>query len=623
MPFCTKCGSELREGVAFCTKCGAAVKVAAAKAMPESGDQAAGSAEAAEPAKAPESAKVAKSAKAAESAKVAEPAKAAVPAEPKRSSNPVGKQKARSSANEPIRGRYVEGPENPSGDLKKVFDAAKRGVSQVEERISSTAKETAESFKAAERGEDTDEDPFAEKASALILNGIRWSKKQKKKLEEMQREASREQAVQKDQWLVIPLLALLVLLLLIGCLLIFSLSSSRSASPSSSSATISSAKKASSSSSKKKSSAAATKVEEKKTYATTIKVKCNKNLLFSTYDVRIYIDGSPIATLDHGDKGSWEKELTEGAHRIRVCEKGDDDVDGSKSFEVTADSVLKCTVSTSSSQVEFADFSCKTKEEIKKAKEAAKKKKQRAAQKKLEAQQYVSDGTGANHNVHFAISTSSSFFSDYDLNFYLDGSFIKTVERDQKAEWDQELGGGKHVLRFASIDDDSLDVMQEFTVSEQSYLSCKVRCDSSEVEVQDYKFETQTEKDQEAEKTKVLTVENCEDLANMLNSPSSDASAFAAAYRGRTIEFDGNIAYMSQHDNCKTRFDVLIYSGDYSETSARGPHMRYEDVNYYDMGVSGIDSVQMGLNVRIKAVVENYDASHDILALKPVSMTAR
>ena len=109
----------------------------------------------------------------------------------------------------------------------------------------------------------------------------------------------------------------------------------------------------------------------------------------------------------------------------------------------------------------------------------------------------------------------------------------------------------------------------------------------------------------------------------MLTSSSSDASAFAAAYSGRTIEFDGNIAYMASHNGAKTRFDVLIYAGDYSETSAKGPNMQYKDVNYRDMGASGIDSVQMGLNVRIRAKVGSYNSSTDILSLTPISMTAR
>lgn len=141
-------------------------------------------------------------------------------------------------------------------------------------------------------------------------------------------------------------------------------------------------------------------------------------------------------------------------------------------------------------------------------------------------------------------------------------------------------------------------------------------------EAQQGSAESETNSDTSA--TEVLTVENCADLANTLSSSSSDASAFAVAYKGRTIEFDGNIAYMGSHEGAKTRFDVLIYAGDYSETSCKGPNMQYRDVNYYNMGPdSSIDSIQMGLNVRIRAVVEEYDASADILRLKPVSMTAR
>ena len=386
-------------------------------------------------------------------------------------------------------------------------------------------------------------------------------------------------------------------------------------------------------------------------------MKCDKNLVFSTYDVEIYVDGTSIATLDHGEEGSWDKNITQGSHTLKICKKGDTSVDGTKVFTISAESVVECTISTTSTQVQIKDFSCLTKEAAKKAEEEAEKKKQEEEQAKLESQQFVSDGTGATYAVHFSVSSSKNvLFSKYNVNLYLDGSLIKTVEQGETTEWDQELEGGKHTVRFASADDDSVDGMQAFTVSAESYLSCTLSCSSDKVTIGNFSFQTQLEKDQAAEeakqreaaeaeaakqkeaaeaeakakqeaeaaeKAKVLTVDNCEDLANLLSSSSSDASSFAAAYSGRTIEFDGNIAYMVSHNGAKTRFDVLIYAGDYSETSAKGPHMQYKDVNYYNMGASGIDSVQMGLNVRIRAIVGSYNASTDILSLTPVSMTAR
>ena len=125
-----------------------------------------------------------------------------------------------------------------------------------------------------------------------------------------------------------------------------------------------------------------------------------------------------------------------------------------------------------------------------------------------------------------------------------------------------------------------------------------------------------------------LTVANCELLANMLQAknPGNLVGQFMTKYKGRTIEFDGNIAYMSNHDGYKTRYDILILYGDYSTTSATGPYFQFRDVNYYDLELTGRnqpDSVHMGQNYHIVAEVVRYDSTAELIILKPVSMELR
>ena len=125
-----------------------------------------------------------------------------------------------------------------------------------------------------------------------------------------------------------------------------------------------------------------------------------------------------------------------------------------------------------------------------------------------------------------------------------------------------------------------------------------------------------------------LTVQNCELLAKMLQAknPGNLVGQFITKYKGRTIEFDGNIAYMSNHDGYKTRYDILILYGDFSTTSATGPYFQFRDVNYYDIELTGRnqpDSVHMGQNYHIIAEVVRYDASAELIILKPVSMELR
>ena len=126
-----------------------------------------------------------------------------------------------------------------------------------------------------------------------------------------------------------------------------------------------------------------------------------------------------------------------------------------------------------------------------------------------------------------------------------------------------------------------------------------------------------------------LTVENSADLAALLAEPDYCAdriAAFAATYRGRVIEFDGNIAVMSRHGDSETRFDVLVYPGDYSETSVIGPAFQFRDVNYQDLHLTGPDvpdSVGQGINLRITAEVGEYETSSCLFLLEPVSIEVR
>lgn len=101
---------------------------------------------------------------------------------------------------------------------------------------------------------------------------------------------------------------------------------------------------------------------------------------------------------------------------------------------------------------------------------------------------------------------------------------------------------------------------------------------------------------------------------------------FAVKYAGRIISFDGNIAYMNNHGSYSTRFDFLIYPGDYSETTVRGPNFKYEDCAYRDFGFTGDtapDSVRVGDNLRFTARIESYIHNSELFMLDPISTETR
>lgn len=127
----------------------------------------------------------------------------------------------------------------------------------------------------------------------------------------------------------------------------------------------------------------------------------------------------------------------------------------------------------------------------------------------------------------------------------------------------------------------------------------------------------------------ILTIYNSEDLANLLalKDPMDPSVAeFAEKYDGRTIEFDAAIMFINNHDDYKTRYDIMFYGGDYSETVVAGPSFKFVDVGVHDLGVHDLylpGYVCAGQNIHIVAEVEKYDSNSGLFILDPVSISDR
>jgi hypothetical protein len=133
----------------------------------------------------------------------------------------------------------------------------------------------------------------------------------------------------------------------------------------------------------------------------------------------------------------------------------------------------------------------------------------------------------------------------------------------------------------------------------------------------------------EPEAEEILTAANNGDLAALLaerDDCSDTIERFASTYRGRTIQFDGNIAAMSKHGDTDSRYDILVRPGDFSDSSAIGPNFQFRDVNISDLHLAGSnrpDSVGQGDNLHVTAEVENHDSGSCLFLLDPVSTEVR
>ncbi|MGY1736043.1 DUF4839 domain-containing protein [Geodermatophilus sp. SYSU D00684] len=128
----------------------------------------------------------------------------------------------------------------------------------------------------------------------------------------------------------------------------------------------------------------------------------------------------------------------------------------------------------------------------------------------------------------------------------------------------------------------------------------------------------------------ILTVGNSADLAALLgvSDPAGQTVVdFATRYRGQLIEFDGNVANMLNHGDYDTRFDILLYAGDYSATTAVGPNFLFRDVNttsdLHWQGPNIPATIGAGNDVHVVARVLDYNSTQQLLFLDPVATRAR
>jgi hypothetical protein len=216
--------------------------------------------------------------------------------------------------------------------------------------------------------------------------------------------------------------------------------------------------------------------------------------------------------------------------------------------------------------------------------------------------------------------TSDGEIEQVEINGDTEFSANDSYQKDSKIVITYHTFPKKEKRDTKSTDEKSSETAKK---SEKSSETAKKSEKSSET-VKQSTNDTSAESNQE-----ILTVKNNEDLAAVLavkDSWDPIVGDFAKKYAGKTIEFNGNIADMMQHGDYTTRYDILIYAGDFSETTAIGPSFKFEDVNVSDLKLTGSEipeNIGTGQNLHITAVVEEYNENSGFLFLKPISTEIR
>lgn len=141
---------------------------------------------------------------------------------------------------------------------------------------------------------------------------------------------------------------------------------------------------------------------------------------------------------------------------------------------------------------------------------------------------------------------------------------------------------------------------------------------------------TSVDTETNAPESETLAINNCTDLQAILNIKSDIDPAyadFAKKYSKNTVQFDGCITYLVNHDSYKTRYDLLLSAGNYVDenTANPGPIFKLSDVGAFDLcGTTEMPSyIKIGANVVVTAKVKQFNQQAGVFELEIVKLEAR
>ncbi len=391
----------------------------------------------------------------------------------------------------------------------------------------------------------------------------------------------------------------------------------------------------------------------------TIHVDFIPNLIFSTYDVELLWNGIEKGTLEHGEDQDFEFTVDPGEYTITFESAESSSVEGAVSLTIDCDIEAAYKISCYSDKVTVETLYVDRLTELA---EGEVKLDVAASEYKYENYEDVTTTlktlgfTNIQYNVLYDIVfgwtdegevegvciAGNSDFNRGDV-FAADAEVIITYHMPEDAD-PSNITMNKSSSSYERMD--YLEVEQAFkdlgftnitldstTIESTSYTDGEV----FEVEIGGYSFDNGDvfKPDEEVEikyyiveePVPNITIDNDADFAALMKiTDQTDAATikqFVNAHIGDVIEFDGCVALMMKHENYNTRFDVAMAGGDYDADRVYGPLFAFEDVNFYDMNVSGTDTVAQGMNFRISAEIKGYSEAGGYIILEPVFMKSR
>ncbi len=336
-------------------------------------------------------------------------------------------------------------------------------------------------------------------------------------------------------------------------------------------------------------------------YDLNLSIDVVENLIFSKYSVEFEMNGE-TETIQQGETAEFEYSLKKGEYTLYFYSMEDSSISSSIDIDLTGDTNASYKIYCYSDRMVVDTVYLENKSAV-----------------------------GENQAM-IPISASDCMFENYkdiEKEFKKAGfTNIKTkILYDIYWGWTEEgevdsvsINGNDDFVRGDIYDKDSKIVIT-YHMKEDDDPNKPIETTEDETE------EDESEKDEiSEEEVTAITIDNSAEFASLMSitdqTDTVTIKKFVNSHLGRVIEFDGCIALMMNHKNYTTRFDVCMAGCDY-DSKVYGPLFAFEDVNYYDMNVSGSDSVSEGMNFTIKAKIVGYSDEGGYVILEPISLKAR
>lgn len=198
-------------------------------------------------------------------------------------------------------------------------------------------------------------------------------------------------------------------------------------------------------------------------------IEFEKNSYFSTYDVKLFIDDEWITTMRHGVDLEQTLYLEPGKHIILFREDGSSyPSEGTTIVKLDEPSRYSCSIHTTMSNIEISSESLKT---------------INAYEPELGGEK---ESVNVDGNVNLQVQVNfkkNAFFSQYDVDMYLDDVYIATLPHGKNYEGTLKVSKGKHVLVFYRSGGKSDRGAVSFSVDGDGLFSCKIEATRNGVDI--------------------------------------------------------------------------------------------------------------------------------------------